>query len=132
MLLNALPALMTHHADVPMQAPPGAGKTTVVPLALMLHKPGYLNHRHRGGATGHRGKKIIVLEPRRVAAKATARRMADMIGESVGETVGFRVRNERAIGPNTKIEVNLVKCDCLCDWLVHMWLWSWGMPRIRL
>jgi ATP-dependent helicase HrpB len=60
-------------------APPGAGKTTVVPLALLVEP-------WVGGG------KLIVLEPRRLAARAAAARMAEMLGESVGETVGFRVR----------------------------------------
>lgn len=63
-----------------LQAPPGAGKTTVVPLALLRHGPDYLAA----------GQKILVLEPRRVAAKAAARRMAALLGESVGGTVGYR------------------------------------------
>ncbi|GAX73820.1 hypothetical protein CEUSTIGMA_g1271.t1 [Chlamydomonas eustigma] len=78
-----------------LQAPPGAGKTTVVPLAMHLHNPGYLAP----------GMKIMVLEPRRVAAKAAARRMAAMLGEEVGQTVGYRVRLESRVGPRTKIEV---------------------------
>lgn len=69
-----------HSYARPPQAPPGAGKTTAVPLALLCHAPEYLKD----------GQKIIVLEPRRVAAKAAARRMAAMIGEQVGGTVGYR------------------------------------------
>ena len=75
-----------------LQAPPGAGKTTVVPLEL-LHEP-FLKNR-----------KIIMLEPRRLAARAAAHRMADILGEKVGETVGYRVRMDSKIGPKTKIEV---------------------------
>ena len=74
-----------------LTAEPGAGKTTVVPLRL-LDEP---------WATG----KILVLEPRRVAARAVARRMAQMLGESVGDTVGWRTRDDRRVGPNTRIEV---------------------------
>ena len=81
------------------QAPPGAGKTTVVPLAMLLHDPEYLSTAAAGG------KKIMVLEPRRVAAKAAARRMASMLGEAVGETVGYRVKLDTRIGPRTRIEV---------------------------
>jgi ATP-dependent helicase HrpB len=81
------------------QAPPGAGKTTVVPLALLLHAPEYLAARP--------GTKIMVLEPRRVAAKAAARRMAAMLGERVGETVGYRVRLDTRVGPRTRIEVGV-------------------------
>ena len=75
-----------------LQAPPGAGKTTRVPLAL-LDQP-WLE-----------GRKVIVLEPRRLAARAAARRMAAMLGEAVGETVGYRVRLDTRVGPKTRIEV---------------------------
>ncbi|MBP2313258.1 ATP-dependent helicase HrpB [Azospirillum soli] len=75
-----------------LQAPPGAGKTTRVPLAL-LDQP-WLE-----------GRKVIVLEPRRLAARAAARRMAAMLGETVGETVGYRVRLDTKVGPKTRIEV---------------------------
>ncbi|PWC35846.1 ATP-dependent helicase HrpB [Azospirillum sp. TSO35-2] len=75
-----------------LQAPPGAGKTTRVPLALL--DAGWLQ-----------GRKILVLEPRRLAARAAARRMAAMLGEAVGETVGYRVRLDTKIGPRTRIEV---------------------------
>ena len=75
-----------------LEAPPGAGKTTRVPLALL-------------DAAWAKGGKIIVLEPRRLAARAAAARMAAMLGEEVGDTVGYRVRLDRKIGPNTRIEV---------------------------
>eukprot|EP00798_Chlamydomonas_sp_ICE-L_P008967 gene8967-16102_t len=81
-----------------LQAPPGAGKTTVVPLALLKHRPDYLLDNGECGT-------ILVLEPRRVAAKSAARRMASMLGERVGQTVGYRVKLDTAIGPKTKIEV---------------------------
>ena len=74
-----------------LTAEPGAGKTTVVPLRL-LDEP---------WATG----RILVLEPRRVAARAVARRMASMLGESVGDTVGYRTRDDKRVGPDTRIEV---------------------------
>ena len=73
-------------------APPGAGKTTRVPLAL-LDEPWL------------RGKKIIVLEPRRIAARASAERMAKTLGEKVGETVGYRVRFGSKVSRATRIEV---------------------------
>lgn len=73
-------------------APPGAGKTTRLPLAL-------------SDAPWLRRRKIIVLEPRRLAARAAAARMAAMLGEAVGETVGLRVRLESRVGPRTRIEV---------------------------
>lgn len=75
-----------------LQAPPGAGKTTRVPLAL-LDEPWLA------------GRKVIVLEPRRLAARAAARRMASMLGEGVGQTVGYRVRLDTRVGPKTRIEV---------------------------
>ena len=73
-------------------APPGAGKTTVVPLAL-LDEPWMT------------AGKLIVLEPRRLAARAAARRMAQTLGESVGERVGFRVRMQSKVSARTRIEV---------------------------
>lgn len=73
-------------------APPGAGKSTLLPLAL-LEEP-WLN-----------GKKIIMLEPRRLAARTIATRMSDLLGEDVGNTVGFRVRFEHRISNKTRIEV---------------------------
>ena len=75
-----------------LEAPPGAGKTTRVPLALL-------------DAAWAKGGKIIVLEPRRLAARGAAARMAAMLGEEVGETVGYRVRLDRKVGPKTRIEV---------------------------
>jgi ATP-dependent helicase HrpB len=73
-------------------APPGAGKTTRVPLALL-------------DAPWAQGKKIIVLEPRRIAARASAERMAQTTGERVGETVGYRVRFGSKVSRATRIEV---------------------------
>lgn len=75
-----------------LTAPPGAGKTTRVPLAL-LEAP-WLS-----------GKRLLVLEPRRLAARAAAHRMADELHQRVGETVGYRMRFETAVGPTTRIEV---------------------------
>jgi len=84
-------AFSTHH-ELVLQAPPGAGKTTMVPIAM-------LNESWLEGQT------ILLLEPRRMAALATARRMAQMLGERVGETVGYRIRLDNCVGPNTRIEV---------------------------
>lgn len=75
-----------------IQAPPGAGKSTLLPLAL-LDQP-WLE-----------GKKIIMLEPRRLATKSIAERMSSMLGENLGETIGYRIRFESAISAKTKIEV---------------------------
>ncbi|MGY4511251.1 ATP-dependent helicase HrpB [Bradyrhizobium sp. USDA 3650] len=83
--------LEAHHAAV-LVAPPGAGKTTRVPLALL-------------DAPWAKGKKIIVLEPRRIAARASADRMAKSLGERTGETVGYRVRFGSKISRATRIEV---------------------------
>ncbi|ODT22881.1 MAG: ATP-dependent helicase HrpB, partial [Hyphomicrobium sp. SCN 65-11] len=73
-------------------APPGAGKTTRVPLALL-------------DAPWLAGRKILVLEPRRLAARAAAERMAFLLGEKVGERVGLRARLDTRVGPRTRIEV---------------------------
>ncbi len=75
-----------------LTAPPGAGKTTIVPLALL-------------GAQWLAGRRILMLEPRRLAARAAASRMADILGERVGETVGVRARLATKVGPTTRIEV---------------------------
>ncbi|MEM9565878.1 MAG: ATP-dependent helicase HrpB [Actinomycetota bacterium] len=75
-----------------LTAEPGAGKTTVVPLRLL-------------GADWLGDRRILVLEPRRVAARAVARRMAELLGEPVGATVGWRTRDDRRVGPDTRIEV---------------------------
>ncbi|CAI8984040.1 ATP-dependent helicase HrpB [Pseudomonas sp. IT-P294] len=84
-------ALATRHEAV-LEAPPGAGKTTRVPLAL-------LNERWLAGQT------ILMLEPRRLAARAAAERLASELGEKVGETVGYRIRLDSKVGPRTRIEV---------------------------
>lgn len=73
-------------------APPGAGKSTLLPLAL-------LNEKWLGD------KKIVMLEPRRLAAKSIANRMAELLGEKVGETIGYRIRFENCISNKTKLEV---------------------------
>ncbi len=92
---SALPALKRTLAQsrcVVLEAPTGAGKTTLVPLAL----------RDEAWAAG---KKILMLEPRRVAARAAASRMATLLGEKIGDTVGYRVRLDARVGPGTRIEV---------------------------
>ena len=91
-LLPQLVATLEKHPGVVVQAPPGAGKTTRVPLALL--PCAWLGK-----------KKIIMLEPRRLAARAAARFMAASLGERVGETVGYRVRLDSKTGPKTRIEV---------------------------
>jgi len=92
---DAIPALtdaLAAERDVVLVAPPGAGKTTLVPLAL-LDAP-WLN-----------GQRIVMLEPRRLATRAAAARMASLIDEPVGQTVGFRTRIDSAMSANTRIEV---------------------------
>ncbi|MFD5145472.1 ATP-dependent RNA helicase [Streptomyces sp. NPDC058401] len=81
-------------------APPGTGKTTLVPLVLA----GLVGPAGSGSAPGPR-RRVVVAEPRRIAARAAARRMAWLLGEQVGASVGFTVRGERVVGPSTVIEV---------------------------
>jgi ATP-dependent helicase HrpB len=91
-LLPRLRTTFAEHANVVLQAPPGAGKTTAVPLAL-LHEPWL------------QGRRILMLEPRRLAARAAAARMAATLGEEVGATVGYRIRFETRVSRATRIEV---------------------------
>src|SRR6516162_8634051 len=91
-VLDELSRMLGKHDSVVLVAPPGAGKTTRVPLAL-LDEP------------WTRDKKIIVLEPRRIAARASAERMAKTLGERAGETVGYRVRFGSKVSRATRIEV---------------------------
>ena len=91
-IISKLKTILNENNNLVLQAPPGAGKTTIVPIQLLEEK--WLA-----------GKKIILLEPRRLAARAAARRMALTIGEVVGETIGYRVRMDQKIGKNTRIEV---------------------------
>jgi ATP-dependent helicase HrpB len=94
-IMDVIPALqqaLQTRDEVVLEAPPGAGKTTQVPLSLL--QEAWLQ-----------GQKILMLEPRRLAARAAAERMAQVLGEAVGDTVGYRVRLDSKIGPNTRIEV---------------------------
>ena len=91
-LTRELRAAFATQRDAVLQAPPGAGKSTLVPLAL-LEEPWL------------RGRKILLLEPRRVAARAIARRMAWLLGEQVGATVGYRMRLDTRVSRDTRIEV---------------------------
>ena len=91
----ALPALgqaLTRRRQVLLEAPPGAGKSTIVPLFLL--DSAWLNDQ-----------KILMLEPRRIAARAVANRMAALLGEAVGRRVGFRTRLETQVSASTRIEV---------------------------
>ena len=92
---EALPALLdalAAHMRVLLEAPPGAGKSTYVPLAL-------LDSPWRGSG------KVLMLEPRRLAARAVANRMAQLLGEPVGRTVGYRTRLDTKVSRDTRIEV---------------------------
>ena len=91
-VLDELAATLARHNAAVLVAPPGAGKTTRVPLALL-------------DAPWLAGRKIIVLEPRRIAARASAERMARSLGERAGETVGYRVRFGSKVSRATRIEV---------------------------
>ena len=94
-ITDLLPEILRSLADHPrlvLEAPPGAGKTTQIPLAL-------LDAPWRGG------RRIVMLEPRRVAARAAAGFMAKQLGEAVGETVGYRIRFENKVSAKTRVEV---------------------------
>ncbi|HEY8523657.1 MAG TPA: ATP-dependent helicase HrpB [Acidimicrobiales bacterium] len=90
--LDALRAALAGPGHAVLQAPPGAGKTTAVPLALL-------------DESWLAGGRIVMLEPRRLATRAAARRMAALLAERVGDTVGYRTRDDRQVGPATRIEV---------------------------
>jgi ATP-dependent helicase HrpB len=90
--VDAIKANLAKNNTLIVNAPPGAGKSTLLPLVLM--KEPWLE-----------GKKIIMLEPRRLAARTIAMRMAQLIGEEVGQTIGYRIRFENRISPATRIEV---------------------------
>ncbi|MDP3299813.1 MAG: helicase-related protein, partial [Phenylobacterium sp.] len=91
-VLGALQDALSAGPRAVLVAPPGAGKTTITPLALM-------------DAPWLGAGRIIMLEPRRLAARAAAERMATTLGEAVGETVGFRVRMQSKVSARTRIEV---------------------------
>lgn len=91
-ILPSLRATLAAHTALVLQAPPGAGKTTLVPLALL-------------DAPWLQGRTILMLEPRRLAARAAAARMAALLGEEVGQTVGYRIRFDTKVSKHTRIEV---------------------------
>lgn len=91
-ILDEVDNQLADHSTLIVHAPPGAGKSTIIPLALL--ESSWLE-----------GKKIIMLEPRRLAARTIAIRLAELIGEKVGETVGYRIRFETRVSEKTKIEV---------------------------
>ncbi|MCP4232349.1 MAG: DEAD/DEAH box helicase, partial [Aestuariibacter sp.] len=80
-------ALNTH--DVLLSAPPGAGKSTAIPLALLARS----------------NQRIVMLQPRRVVVKQLAAFLAEQLGESVGQTVGYRIKGEQAVSQNTRLEI---------------------------
>jgi ATP-dependent helicase HrpB len=91
-ILPQLRQKLAEERIVILQAPPGAGKSTVVPLEIL-------------NESWLRGKKIIMLQPRRLAARSVAARMAELQNEKLGETIGYRIRFENVIGNRTRIEV---------------------------
>ena len=91
-IVPELKSALRDHGSAVLAAEPGAGKTTRIPLAL-LAEPWLA------------GRRIVMLEPRRLAARMAARYMAAALGESVGETIGFRTREETHCGPQTRVEV---------------------------
>ncbi len=91
-VLRDLKRALSQNANAVLEALPGAGKTTGIPFAL-LNEPWF------------EGQKMIVLAPRRLAARAAAMRMSWLLDEDVGQTVGYRVRMDSRVGPKTRIEV---------------------------
>ncbi|MEO7085089.1 MAG: ATP-dependent helicase HrpB [Gemmatimonadaceae bacterium] len=92
LILSDLRAALDSHRAVVLQAPPGAGKTTIVPTAFL-------------GSPWLDDRSILMLEPRRLATRAAATRMASLRGERVGETIGYRMRGDSRVGPRTRVEV---------------------------
>ncbi|MCG7530431.1 ATP-dependent helicase HrpB [Psychrobium sp. MM17-31] len=91
-VLSDINAQLTAHNQLILQAPPGAGKSTYLPLKLLTHLK-------------FSEQKILMLEPRRLAAKNIARFVAKQLGENVGETVGYRVKGETKVSKNTRLEI---------------------------
>lgn len=91
-VLPELRSVLAQRHEAVLQAPPGAGKTTRIPLALL--DEAWLE-----------GQTVLLLEPRRMAARAAAARMAAVLGESVGETIGYRIRLDSCVSERTRIEV---------------------------
>src|SRR5262245_41380254 len=88
--LPDLRAALSERGLAVLQAPQGAGTTTIVPLALR-------------GEPGRGDDRIVMREPRRLATRAAARRMAALRREAVGDLVGYRTRDDRAVGPGTRV-----------------------------
>src|SRR3984957_14387598 len=101
-LLPRIVEALAQQASLVIEAPPGAGKTTRVPPALLRHRRG----------------EILVLEPRRLAARMAARRVASELGEKLGETAGYQVRFEDVSGPRTRLRFvteGVLTCRLLSD-----------------
>ena len=90
-IVDAVNVQLAEHDTVVITAPPGAGKSTLLPITIM----------HGMSGMG----KILMLEPRRIAARQIAERMADILEENVGGTVGYRIRFENCVSQHTRIEV---------------------------
>ncbi|PID39441.1 MAG: ATP-dependent helicase HrpB [Proteobacteria bacterium] len=91
-IIDDLASALRNHPSAVLVAPPGAGKTTAVPLKL-INQP-WMS-----------GRRMIVLGPRRITVRAAAHRMAGLLGQPVGQTIGYRVRMDSRVGPRTRIEV---------------------------
>ena len=92
LVLPEIRASLASRRSLVLQAPPGAGKTTLVPTSLL-------------GAAWLGDRSVVLLEPRRLATRAAAHRMASLRGERVGESIGYRMRGESRVGPRTRVEV---------------------------
>jgi ATP-dependent helicase HrpB len=108
--LDELRAALAGRGLAVLQAPPGAGKTTGVPPALLdepwlADMPDVRDTAATAGEGPAGGSRIVMLEPRRLATRAAARRMAALRRERVGETIGYRTRDDRQVGPGTRVEV---------------------------
>ena len=90
--LSSIQAMLAEHTRLILVAQPGAGKTTRVPLMLL-------------SSAWAQGQRLLLVEPRRVAARLAATFMASQLNEQVGETVGYRMRGDSNVGPNTRLEV---------------------------
>lgn len=102
-IADAVNEALSEHGGAVITAPPGAGKSTLLPLTILEA----MNHAVSSAGSGSEEVpgKILMLEPRRIAARQIAERMADMLGEETGKTVGYRVRFEKRVSDTTRIEV---------------------------
>ena len=90
--LSSIQTMLAEHTRLILVAQPGAGKTTRVPLMLL-------------SSAWAQGQRLLLVEPRRVAARLAATFMASQLNEQIGETVGYRMRGDSNVGPNTRLEV---------------------------